>query len=181
MFDRTDIRAAVEAGAISDEGAKRFEAFLKARNDPGAHARSENLRFLTNFNDVFLTIGIVVLMAGLGFLSAITDRPMMLGLSAHFGSWRLRSPMRPRVRRAGSRWLAIMICADPANLSARGCWRNTSPAGAVCSLPSMALELSPLCGVRVGFGAGVAPASSSDLITTAAQMRIGEVECVPDR
>ena len=72
MFDRPDIRAAVEAGAISDEGAKRFEAFLKARNDPERMLDPENLRFLTNFNDVFLTIGIVVLMTGLGFLSAIS-------------------------------------------------------------------------------------------------------------
>ncbi len=72
MFDRTDIRAAVEAGAISDEGAKRFEAFLKARNDPERMLDPENLRFLSNFNDVFLTIGIVVLMVGLGFLSAIS-------------------------------------------------------------------------------------------------------------
>jgi hypothetical protein len=71
MFDKTDIRAAVEAGAISDEGAKRFEAFLKARNDPDRMLDPENLRFLSNFNDVFLTIGIVVLMTGLGFLSAI--------------------------------------------------------------------------------------------------------------
>ena len=71
MFDKTDIRAAIEAGAISDEGAKRFEAFLKARNDPDRMLDAENLRFLSNFNDVFLTIGIVVLMTGLGFLSAI--------------------------------------------------------------------------------------------------------------
>jgi len=71
MFDKTDIRAAVEAGAISDEGAKRFEAFLKARNDPDRMLDPENLRFLSNFNDVFLTIGIFVLMTGLGFLSAI--------------------------------------------------------------------------------------------------------------
>ncbi len=77
MFDRTDIRAAVEAGAISDEGAKRFEAFLKARNDPERMLDPENLRFLSNFNDVFLTIGIVVLMGGLGFLSAITMIDLM--------------------------------------------------------------------------------------------------------
>lgn len=77
MFDRTDIRAAVEAGAISDEGAKRFEAFLKARNDPDRMLDPENLRFLTNFNDVFLTIGIFVLMGGLGFLSAITMIDLM--------------------------------------------------------------------------------------------------------
>ena len=81
MFDKTDIRAAVEAGAISDEGAKRFEAFLKARNDPERMLDPENLRFLSNFNDVFLTIGIVVLMTGLGFLSAISVTNM-LGVSS---------------------------------------------------------------------------------------------------
>lgn len=71
MFDRTDIRAAIEAGAISDEAAKRFEAFLKARNDPERMLDPENLRFLSNFNDVFLTIGIVVLMVGLSALSGV--------------------------------------------------------------------------------------------------------------
>lgn len=80
MFDKTDIRAAVEAGAISDDGAKRLEAFLKARNDPERMLDPENLRFLSNFNDVFLTIGIVVLMTGLGFLSAISVANI-LGLS----------------------------------------------------------------------------------------------------
>jgi hypothetical protein len=69
MFDKSDIRAAVESGAISDEAAKRFEGFLKARNDPDRGLDSENLRFLTNFNDVFLTIGIAVLMTGVSFLS----------------------------------------------------------------------------------------------------------------
>ena len=71
MFDKGDIRAAVEGGASSDEAAKRLEAFLKARNDPDRMLDPENLRFLSNFNDVFLTIGIVILMTGLGFLSAI--------------------------------------------------------------------------------------------------------------
>ncbi len=77
MFDRTDLRAAVEAGAISDDAARRFESFLKARNDPERMLDPENLRFLSNFNDVFLTIGIVVLMTGLGFLSAITVTNML--------------------------------------------------------------------------------------------------------
>lgn len=69
MFDKGDILAAVEAGAISRENADRLEAFLKARNDPERMLDPENLRFLTNFNDIFLTIGIVVLMTGLSFLS----------------------------------------------------------------------------------------------------------------
>jgi hypothetical protein len=72
MYDKTDLRAAIEAGAISDESAKRLESFLKARNDPDRMLDPENLRFLSNFNDVFLTIGIVILMVGLGFLSGIS-------------------------------------------------------------------------------------------------------------
>ena len=71
MFDKSDLRAAVEGGALSDESAKRLEAFLKARNDPDRMLDPENLRFLSNFNDVFLTIGIAILMTGLGFLSWI--------------------------------------------------------------------------------------------------------------
>ncbi|HEY7797994.1 MAG TPA: hypothetical protein VIA80_04470, partial [Hyphomonadaceae bacterium] len=71
MFDKGDILAAVEAGAISKENATRFEAFLKARNDPDRMLDPENLRFLSNFNDIFLTIGVVILMTGLGFLSWI--------------------------------------------------------------------------------------------------------------
>jgi len=72
MFDKSDIRAAVESGAISDEAAKRFEGFLKARNDPDRMLDPENLRFLTNFNDIFLTIGIVILMTGLTVFSGYT-------------------------------------------------------------------------------------------------------------
>jgi hypothetical protein len=83
MFDKSDIRAAVEGGALSDEAAKRLEAFLKARNDPDRMLDPENLRFLSNFNDVFLTIGIAILMTGLGFLSWIAASNMF-GVNAIF-------------------------------------------------------------------------------------------------
>jgi len=69
MFDRTDLRAAVEAGALSADQASRLEAFLKARSDPDRMLDPENLRFLTNFNDIFLAIGIGILLTGLSFLS----------------------------------------------------------------------------------------------------------------
>src|SRR5262245_50179572 len=83
MFDKSDIRAAVEGGALSDEAAKRLEAFLKARNDPDRMLDPENLRFLSNFNDVFLTIGIAILMTGLGFLSWIAASNLF-GINAIF-------------------------------------------------------------------------------------------------
>lgn len=79
MFDKADIRAAIEAGAISADGAARFEAFLKARNDPDKMLDAENLRFLTNFNDIFLTIGLAILMGGVAFLSGQVFISMMGG------------------------------------------------------------------------------------------------------
>ena len=70
MFDKSDLKAAVEGGALSADQAARFEAFLKTRSDPDRMLDAENLRFLANFNDVFLAIGMTILVAGVSFLSA---------------------------------------------------------------------------------------------------------------
>ncbi|MCA8901021.1 MAG: hypothetical protein KDA53_07190 [Hyphomonas sp.] len=79
MFDRSDIRAAVEAGILTRDQASRLEAFLASRADPATPVATEgeNLRFLNNFNDVFVTIGIVILAMG---LTAVTG--LMFGAQA---------------------------------------------------------------------------------------------------
>ncbi len=77
MFDRTDLKAAEEAGILSRTQVQRLEAFLTQRSDPAAAGQSENLRFLSNFNDIFITIGIVILAMG---LTALTS--FMFGKSA---------------------------------------------------------------------------------------------------
>jgi hypothetical protein len=119
MFDKSDLRAAVEGGAISDEAAKRLEAFLKARNDPDRMLDPENLRFLTNFNDVFLTIGIVILMTGLGFLSWIAASNIF-GVAAMFdggqpgpdviGRFKIAAALVPSVLILGAWLLAEYFC-----------------------------------------------------------------------
>lgn len=77
MFDRADLRAAVEAGAISQDNAVRLEGFLKTRSDPDRGLGSESLRFLSNFNDVFLAIGMGILVIGVSVLSATMFGNMM--------------------------------------------------------------------------------------------------------
>jgi hypothetical protein len=149
MFDKTDIRAAVEAGAISDEASKRFEAFLKARNDPDRMLDPENLRFLSNFNDVFLTIGIVVLMTGMGFLSAISVTNL-LGLNA------ITEPNSIAEGRALADAIRVAIVLSPIPLVA-GAWLL---AEYFCGkrrllLPSMALSVVVVLGTAVIF-AGLA-------------------------
>jgi hypothetical protein len=82
MFDKADLKAAVDAGALTQDQATRFEGFLKTRSDPDRMLDPENLRFLTNFNDVFLAIGMGVLIAGVAFLSANT-----LGAAMGLSKW----------------------------------------------------------------------------------------------
>ncbi|MEO1100460.1 MAG: hypothetical protein AAFW65_01300 [Pseudomonadota bacterium] len=75
MFDRQDLRAAVEADVISTDVAARLEAFLIGRSDPAGTADPESLRFLANFNDIFITIGIVILAIGLTATTGIIFGP----------------------------------------------------------------------------------------------------------
>lgn len=72
MFDRREIRAATEEGVLTPDQARAFENFLQQRSDPDRGLDSENLRFLTNFNDVFLAIGMSILVFGVGAASFFT-------------------------------------------------------------------------------------------------------------
>ena len=78
MFDRSDIRAAADAGILTRDQANRLEAFLATRADPVTKAmpeQTENLRFLNNFNDIFITTGIVILAMGLTAITGLFFGP----------------------------------------------------------------------------------------------------------
>ena len=71
MFDRDDLRAAVSADIISADQAARLEAFMTSRHAAGDDAGQETLRFLSNFNDIFVTIGIAILFIGITAFSGM--------------------------------------------------------------------------------------------------------------
>lgn len=80
MFDRSDLRAAVGANIMSAEQAARLEAFLLVR---GGHQGAqedgqENLRFLSNFNDIFITLGLIILFTGVTALAGMMAGPSAL-------------------------------------------------------------------------------------------------------
>ncbi|MEO1188243.1 MAG: hypothetical protein AAFW60_04145, partial [Pseudomonadota bacterium] len=80
MFDRTDLRAAVAANLLSADQASRLEAFLLSRKDDGAGNQQigqENLRFLANFNDIFITLGLGILFVGVIALVGTFSAPAM--------------------------------------------------------------------------------------------------------
>ena len=76
---RRDIEAARKAGIIDDEKARELAVFFRgaANNAPTAaqagttSSDDEALRFLANFNDIFISIGIVLLSIGLMIGSGI--------------------------------------------------------------------------------------------------------------
>lgn len=67
MADRTDLEAAAAAGVISDQQVGPLYEFLSARGAQAVQAPSgeEELRFIRNFHDVFLAIGILLFAIGL--------------------------------------------------------------------------------------------------------------------
>ena len=65
MYSEDDINSAVEAGALSEDAAASFRAHMSevrgiSRGD------EENFRLLNSFNDIFVTIGIVIMLFAAG-------------------------------------------------------------------------------------------------------------------
>ncbi len=81
MFDRNDLRAAVASNVLSAEQASRLEGFILSRHGKqqnGAEVGQENLRFLSNFNDIFITLGLIILFAGVTAMAGTLATPAML-------------------------------------------------------------------------------------------------------
>lgn len=65
MYSEDDINSAVAAGAISAEAASGFRAHMsKVRDLP--RGSEENFRLINSFNDIFVAIGVVILLVAVG-------------------------------------------------------------------------------------------------------------------
>ncbi|MEM8725280.1 MAG: hypothetical protein AAGE86_07145 [Pseudomonadota bacterium] len=65
MYSEDDINSAVAAGALSAESAASFRAHMsKVRELP--RGSEENFRLINSFNDIFVAIGIVILLIAVG-------------------------------------------------------------------------------------------------------------------
>lgn len=65
MYSDDDLNSAVAAGALSAEAAANFRAHM-SRMRALPHASEEDFRLLNSFNDIFVSIGIVILLVALG-------------------------------------------------------------------------------------------------------------------
>lgn len=65
MYSEDDINSAVSAGALSAEAAESFRAHMsKVRELP--RGSEENFRLINSFNDIFVAIGVVILLLAVG-------------------------------------------------------------------------------------------------------------------
>lgn len=65
MYSEDDINSAVDAGALSADAAASFRAYMtKVRELP--RGSEENFRLINSFNDIFVAIGIVILLFAVG-------------------------------------------------------------------------------------------------------------------
>jgi hypothetical protein len=67
MYSESDLESAVAAGAISPAAADALRAHVAVERSAPA-VDEENFRLITSFNDIFVTIAIVMLMVALGGL-----------------------------------------------------------------------------------------------------------------
>lgn len=65
MYSETDLRSAVEAGAISDEAAHALRNHVASLKDQ-VPADAEHFRLITGFNDIFVAIGVVIMLLAAG-------------------------------------------------------------------------------------------------------------------
>jgi len=65
MYSEEDVNSAVEAGALSAESAAALRAHVAQLHDM-PHGDEENFRLITSFNDIFVTIGVVIMLIAAG-------------------------------------------------------------------------------------------------------------------
>ncbi|MEM7690197.1 MAG: hypothetical protein AAF291_14355 [Pseudomonadota bacterium] len=69
MYSEDDINSAVEAGALDASAAESFRAYMsQVREMP--RGSEENFRLINSFNDIFVSIGIVILLIAVGSIAA---------------------------------------------------------------------------------------------------------------
>lgn len=99
MIEQADLDAAVAANVLSDEQRATLTEFVRQRHQAGVGADEEQFRFITGFNDIFVTIAAVLLLVAVGALGARIDA-WFGALGVAIASWGLAEYFTRRRRMA---------------------------------------------------------------------------------
>ena len=64
MYSQEDLNSAVAAGAISKDAADALRAHVASSRD-AVPADAEHFRLITGFNDIFVSIGVVIMLVAM--------------------------------------------------------------------------------------------------------------------
>ena len=98
MYSESDIDGAVQAGALTPEAAVAFRRHVAAGHGEPA-VDEEHFRLLTGFNDIFVSIALLLLFAALGQIGAKLS-PALGGLFVAGAAWPLADYFTTRRRMA---------------------------------------------------------------------------------
>ncbi|HEY4344043.1 MAG TPA: hypothetical protein VGN05_06850 [Parvibaculum sp.] len=103
-----DLGAAVTAGLLSPSQAAALSAFVEARRkanpadafltDDDADAGAENIHFARGFHDIFMTIGVAMLLPGIVLAGPMTGLPLLGSGLALIAAWALAEFLTGRRR-----------------------------------------------------------------------------------
>lgn len=99
MIEPDDLDAAVAANVLTPEQRASLAEFVRQRQQATLGADEEHFRFITSFNDIFVTIAAVLLLVAVGVLGARID-PWVAAAGVAVASWSLAEYFTRRRRMA---------------------------------------------------------------------------------
>lgn len=99
MIEQADLDAAVAANLLSHEQRATLTEFVRQRHQAALGADEEQFRFITGFNDIFVTIAAVLLLVAVGALGARVES-WFGALAVAVASWGLAEYFTRRRRMA---------------------------------------------------------------------------------
>ena len=145
MYSQEDINSAVAAGALSAEAADALRTHVAASRD-AVPADAEHFRLITGFNDIFVSIGVVIMLLAVGAIGQAVGQQLIRPepiVAADGGVWRF-DEARVRLAQGVSTALAAAFVAATAWLLAEFFTLKRRMA-----LPSIILLLAFAIGVMV--------------------------------
>lgn len=129
MYSENDLQAAVAAGAISADAAQALRAHVAAsRLSPMAD--EENIRLVTSFNDVFVTIACLLVIFS-GAAAGMNDRTWLSGLLIAVATWLMAEVFTRRRRMALPSIIVLVAFVVGLGLFAGGLVAEALPAHAI--------------------------------------------------
>lgn len=147
MYSQEDLNSAVAAGALSAEAADALRAHVAAQRD-AVPADAEHFRLITGFNDIFVSIGVVIMLLAMGAIGqaiagALVPSPVFSGTEWDAEWYKQTAPQRQLAEGVSMALAAVLVAGTSWMLAEFFTLKRRM------ALPSIILLLAFVIGVMV--------------------------------